>query len=685
MRLLSFAAVSFAAASFAAVAATVVGLLSAPAGAEEIESAKLGQKMSDVSLIDHTGKKATVHDLAGTKATVFVFLSYECPISTSYSTTLTEMAKRYGEKGVSFVGLCASEAETAESVERQAREFKLGFPVFHDPHGTNAGLFKAEKTPEAFVLDHNLVLRYRGRIDDSYRGPSQEESADQEPRPRKGARRNAGRQGRQPAGYRGRRLSDRRRAEDRARRRRHLLSRRRADPAESLPGMPSARTGGTVLAHDLPPGRQLVRRHQAVHGHRIRCRPGKSPKASPSATSGRMTDKEVSTLAAWVDGGTPEGNPSDAPSPREFVTGWRLGTARSGPFGESGFRRRSGRPGRLPLLRAADRSARRQIRRRLRSQAGQPARRASHAQLHRHWTARAEPSKSRPRPARSEPKSPATSTRGPGYSFAMGVGFAPRGGLGGWAPGQVPQPMPEGYGFKLPKKADVVVQVHYHRDGRVERDRLQIGLYFAKKTEGMKAYKTGMIAGRFLAIPPNDPHFKVLGSTTVKYDCVLHSIMPHMHLLGKKIKVTMKPPGGKKQTLLEIDSWDYNWQETYFLEEAAPAHGRHGSRPRGGLRQQRGQSQQPEQPAAARHLRRADDQRNVLRLPGLNLGRPGPQPVRRPLRRLASPPPRGSAEDGETTFCEEGGQRQGRARFGDLIDPGPTSRAQRCAGSCISS
>ena len=57
------------------------------------------------------------------------------------------------------------------------------------------------------------------------------------------------------------------------------------------------------------------------------------------------------------------------------------------------------------------------------------------------------------------------------------------------------------------------------------------------------------------------------GSTSVKDDCILHSIMPHMHLLGRQIKVTMKPPGEKKQTLLEIDAWDYNWQETYFLKE----------------------------------------------------------------------------------------------------------------------
>jgi hypothetical protein len=43
--------------------------------------------------------------------------------------------------------------------------------------------------------------------------------------------------------------------------------------------------------------------------------------------------------------------------------------------------------------------------------------------------------------------------------------------------------------------------------------------------------------------------------------------MPHMHMIGKKIKVTMTPPDSPVQTLLAIDEWDYNWQETYFLKE----------------------------------------------------------------------------------------------------------------------
>ena len=39
----------------------------------------------------------------------------------------------------------------------------------------------------------------------------------------------------------------------------------------------------------------------------------------------KLTDAELATIAAWVDGGTPEGDPKDAPPPRQFTTGWQLG------------------------------------------------------------------------------------------------------------------------------------------------------------------------------------------------------------------------------------------------------------------------------------------------------------------------------------------------------------------------
>ena len=53
-------------------------------------------------------------------------------------------------------------------------------------------------------------------------------------------------------------------------------------------------------------------------------------------------------------------------------------------------------------------------------------------------------------------------------------------------------------------------------------------------------------------------------------DGTLHHVKAHMHMDGKTIKETMTPPGGKTTTLLAIDDWDYNWQETYWLAKAIP-------------------------------------------------------------------------------------------------------------------
>jgi hypothetical protein len=171
--------------------------------------------------------------------------------------------------------------------------------------------------------------------------------------------------------------------------------------------------------------------------------------------------------------------------------------------------------------------------------------------------------------------------RGPGYSASMGVGFRAQagklGGFGGWAPGQMPRFLPEGTGYFLPKGADLVIQTHYHRNGKEEKDRLTIGLYFAKeKIEN--PYQVMVVSGfgLFQYIPAGNDHYVAKGSAMVNADCTMYSVMPHMHLLGKSVKVTMTPPDGKPLTLVKIDDWDYNWQETYWFKK--PIHVRAGTK-----------------------------------------------------------------------------------------------------------
>lgn len=46
-------------------------------------------------------------------------------------------------------------------------------------------------------------------------------------------------------------------------------------------------------------------------------------------------------------------------------------------------------------------------------------------------------------------------------------------------------------------------------------------------------------------------------------------VVPHMHLLGKSMKVTATLPakeGAIEKTLIDIRNWNYNWQDEYYFQ-----------------------------------------------------------------------------------------------------------------------
>ncbi|NBY02870.1 MAG: hypothetical protein EBQ87_12950 [Planctomycetes bacterium] len=85
----------------------------------------------DVSIKNLDGKAAKLADHAGSKATVVVFMQFECPISSEYSTELARLSTLYGSKGVNFVGVIPNADEDA-ALKKDARDYKIGFPVLHD-------------------------------------------------------------------------------------------------------------------------------------------------------------------------------------------------------------------------------------------------------------------------------------------------------------------------------------------------------------------------------------------------------------------------------------------------------------------------------------------------------------------------------------------------------------------------
>jgi len=150
------------------VAAAITCWLTQRSAADNPNRAQVGKKIDNVKFTDITGKTFALYDLKDKKAIVLVFLSFECPVSTSYSQPLAEMAKDYERLGVSFIGLSTNQDDTVAELQKQVKECALNFPVALDRNFVVANAVKAEITPEVFVLDGNYVLQYRGRIDDGY-------------------------------------------------------------------------------------------------------------------------------------------------------------------------------------------------------------------------------------------------------------------------------------------------------------------------------------------------------------------------------------------------------------------------------------------------------------------------------------------------------------------------------------
>ena len=154
---------------------------------------------------------------------------------------------------------------------------------------------------------------------------------------------------------------------------------------------------------------------------------------------------------------------------------------------------------------------------------------------------------------------------GPGYRTGGGVGFPSAGQIGGWAPGNVARRSPDGIGVNVPKHSDIVIQVHYNLNGKPETDRTKVGLYFAKGPVDQRA-RLFPLASR-INIPAGDADYRVTSSMPVPADVTLRSVMPHMHLLGREMKVFATLPDGTELPLVHVPEWDFNWQNSYAFAE----------------------------------------------------------------------------------------------------------------------
>jgi hypothetical protein len=250
-----------------------------------------------------------------------------------------------------------------------------------------------------------------------------------------------------------------------------------------------------------------------------------------------MPQKEIDTIVAWVDAGSPEGDAKETPAAPKFEEGWNIPkpdvifdtgkdyeVPSEGTIAYQYFR--------VPTNFTEDK-----------------------------WIQAAEI-----RPTnRAATHHVIVFVAGPGEK-GLGNGGQEGNLLVGIGPGEQPMIFEPGVAKLVKAGSTFVFQMHYTPNGKAFTDRTYVGLKFAPEPPKYRA-DVGMAMQVSFKIPPGDPSYEVRSTFTAKKDIELVSLMPHMHKRGKDFKYTVTYPDGRQEVLLNVPKYDFNWQLTYWLAE----------------------------------------------------------------------------------------------------------------------
>ncbi len=111
------------------------------------------------------------------------------------------------------------------------------------------------------------------------------------------------------------------------------------------------------------------------------------------------------------------------------------------------------------------------------------------------------------------------------------------------------------------------MQVHYTTNGRPQEDISSLGLKLCDASEVKQEVESGWAVNFGIAIPPGMANYKSFSMHRFTDDRLLLFLTPHMHTRGKSFRYEAWYPNGKREILLDVPHWDFNWQIDYVLAE----------------------------------------------------------------------------------------------------------------------
>ena len=470
--------------------------------------------------------------------TVICFLGTECPLAKLYAPRLQSMANEYADRGVRFFGINSNRQDSLDDLQRYAQQHEIAFPIVKDFQNVVADVFRAERTPEVFVLDRRFAVRYRGRIDDQYLPGIVQPKASQH---------------------------DLRQAIEEL-----LANKPVSQPRTEAPGCFIGRVREPIESSEITYCNQIARIFQQ---HCIECHregeigpfaltdyeeavgwadtilevisEGRMPPwhANPDygdfVNARQMPESDKRALQDWVAAGLPYGEPQHLPAPLEFTPDWRL-------------------PREPDMVLAMGKNA-----------FTVPAEGTVEYQYfvvdpgftEEKWVTGAQVIPGN----RNVVHHSIVFVRPPDGARFRGVGW-----VGAYVPGQGATAFPPGAGLMVPAGSKFVFQQHYTPTGSVQQDLTKIGLMFGNEADITHEVYTILGIDQEFEIPPGAQNHVVHAQVKwLPQHAKLLSINPHMHVRGTSFRL-FAYSGQTQQTLLDVPRYDFNWQHSYRLREPLP-------------------------------------------------------------------------------------------------------------------
>ncbi|WP_068133205.1 thioredoxin family protein [Roseimaritima ulvae] len=495
---------------------------------------RIGDHVESFTLDNCYGKSVSLDDFSKAKAIAIVFLGTECPLAKLYGPRLTAIQEQYADRGVQIIGINSNTQDSLTELAAYVHRHEIGFPMLKDPGNRVADALAAERTPEVFLIDHERVVRYHGRIDDQYGvGYSKERDAKPELTIALDALL-AGKQIEQPET--------------------EAVGCHIGRVKQTVP------TGNVTFTKDIAP----ILNDKCVNCHRKgeiapftltsyedvlgwedtileviadnRMPPWYAdPAHGKFANDARLSARQRQLISTWVDNGMPEGDPNDLPAAPQFAEGWQIQqpdqviTMRDKPFSVPA-------EGVLDYQRFVVDPQWQEDQYIVSSEARPDKRDVVHHIL----VYVIPPGKSR-RDLRQT--------------------------LAGYAPGSPPLQLEDGIAIEVKAGSKLLFEMHYTPNGTATEDLSCVGFRFAKKADVRKRLGGRLAANTKFEIPAGAANHTVKATYVARQDENLLSMSPHMHLRGKSFRYDVRFPDGREDTLLNVPNYDFNWQLKYILDE----------------------------------------------------------------------------------------------------------------------